>query len=173
VLSGAHGALGEIVNDWQLNFMINDQSGQPINYPNNYVYNCSGTYNIRPAHKSWGSYLNNSDPSCFSAWPEYKAITQHAQTTAVRTPWAEQSHVGLEKEFHVVEAAKLQFRAEAFNVTNTPIHYGPSTSNPTQSVSCKAGMSLSLAGACSGYGTVSATIENEPRELQMSLKLIF
>ncbi|UWZ85833.1 TonB-dependent receptor [Occallatibacter riparius] len=172
VARDAHGILGGALNDWQLNFIVQDQSGQPVSFPNNWNYTC-GSFDIRPAHKSWGSYLNNSQPNCFHGFPEYEAITLKDRTSAVRTPWAPQEQLGLQKGFQLLEKTSLQFRAEAFNLTNTPIFNGPNTGGPNTPVIRQANIPANLPGAYTGYGTVGPSIQNEPREIQLSLKILF
>jgi Carboxypeptidase regulatory-like domain/TonB-dependent Receptor Plug Domain len=172
LLSDAHGLLDEIAGGWQVNWIVNDQSGTPVSYPNGLLYTC-GSYNIKSAHKSWGSYLNNSNPNCFTGFPEYTAITQGPLSVGVRNPWAEQSQVALQKQFGLFENAKLQFRAEAFNLTNTPIFNGPNTSNPNSPIQRQANIPVSQPGAYTGYGTVGPSTQNSPRELQLSLKILF
>lgn len=173
VASNAHGVAGALVNNWRVDWIVNDQSGTPVNFPNNYLYTCGDNFNIRPAHKTWGSYLNNSNPGCFSGFPEYTAITQQPRTTAVRTPWAQQSQVALQKEFSLWEKKTLQFRAEAFNLTNTPIFNGPNTSNPNSPIRPVEGISPDQPGAFTGYGTVGNSTVNSPRQIQLSLKVLF
>jgi hypothetical protein len=172
LLNDAHGALDEVVGGWQVNWIVNDQSGTPVSYPNGELYTC-GTYDIKPAHSSWGSYLNNSSPNCFTGFPEYTAITQGPLSVAVRNPWAEQSQVALQKQFAIAEKTKLQFRAEAFNLTNTPIFNGPNTGNPNSAIQRVVGVPANLPGAYTGYGTVGTSTQNSPRELQLSLKILF
>ena len=172
LLNDAHGLLDEVVGGWQLNWIVNDQSGTPISYPNGLLDTC-GTYNIKSAHKSWGSYLNNSTPSCFTGFPEYTAITQGPLSVAVRSPWAEQSQVAIQKQFKLTEKTKLQFRAEAFNLTNTPIFNGPNTNNPGSAIQQVSGIPTNLPGAYTGYGTVGTSTQNSPRQLQLSLKVLF
>jgi hypothetical protein len=169
----ANGALDEIVGGWQINWIVSDQSGTPVNYPNGYLNTCGGTYDIKSAHKTWGSYLNNSNPSCLTNFPEYTAVTQGPLSVAVRNPWAEQSQVAMQKQFALIEKTKLQFRAEAFNLTNTPIFNGPNTGNPNSPIVRNANIPANLPGAYSGYGTVGPSTQNSPRQLQLSLKILF
>jgi hypothetical protein len=168
----AKGVLGHVINNWQINWIISDQSGTPVGYPNGYAYTC-GTFNPKPSSSSYSSYLNNSDPSCFAPLPQYTPITQYGMTTAVRTPWAEQTQLGLEKQFAIREGLKLQFRAEAFNLTNTPIFYGPNTGSPDRAITRNNNILAGQPGAYSGYGTIGSGQLNSPREFQLGLKVLF
>jgi hypothetical protein len=171
--SSAHGVVGQIVNDWQMEWIFQNDAGSPVGYPNTYNYDC-GNYNIAPAHKSWKSYLNNSDTSCFSTFKEYTAVTHLPVTTVVRNPWAQQTALGFEKRFTLREATTLQFKAEAFNLTNTAIFGGPSTGSPDQPITRNTSVgSDNQPGSYSGYGTIGSTEQNFPRQVQFSLKLQF
>lgn len=173
IASNAHGLLGTVINGWQLDWIFQNQSGTPVGYPNGDLYNC-GAYSSVPSHTSWSSYINNSQPSCFAKFPQYTARTMLPRTTAVRNPWAQQTQLGLEKKFAVTERATLQFKAEAFNATNTPIFGGPDTGNPEQApVPNTRGIALNQPGGYTGYGTIGSNQQNFPRQLQMSLKLLF
>jgi hypothetical protein len=72
------------------------------------------------------------------------------------------------------EGTRLQFKAEAFNVTNTPIFGGPSTANPNAPVIfTPLRAPLGSPGSCDGYGCIGFNQLNFPRQIQMSLKLLF
>ncbi len=65
--------------------------------------------------------------------------------------------VSLFKDFQIREGMKVQFRAEAFNMTNTPTFASPGTSVNAAT-----------------FGVVTATaFTPKPREVQLALKLIF
>lgn len=173
-LANAHGLLGQVVSDWQLDWVFTNDGGTPAGFPNNDIYTCGGQYNLRPSHRSWKSYLNNSENQCFTTFPEYTAVTQLPRTTKLRNPYAQQTALGLEKKFTVREGLMAQFKAEAFNATNTPIFGGPNTGSPEQAPSRNASVAdPTQPGAWSGYGTVGSTQQNFPRQMQFSLKVLF
>ncbi len=169
---GANSAVDAVIGGWQFDFIVSDQAGTPIGLPNGYNYGC-GTYNIISQQRSYTSYLNNSNPSCFTGFTEYTAVTGAPRTTLIRTPYAPQESFGLEKKFAITEKAKFQFKAEAFNATNTPIFGGPSTSNPNQAITATGKGLPGAPGSFQGYGTIGATEQNFPRHFQFSGKILF
>ncbi len=174
LFTSAHGPVGLAVNDWQLTWIFQNDGGYPIGYPSTYNYNCGGNYNIHPAQKSYKSYLNNSQTSCFSTFSEYTAVTKQPITSAIRQPWAQQTALGLQKQFAVREGLALNFKGEAFNLTNTPIFGAPSTGSPDQAITRNTSVSdPNQPGAWSGYGTIGSGQQNFPRQVQLSLKLQF
>jgi len=60
------------------------------------------------------------------------------------------------KSFPITETLRLQFRAESFNLFNTPWFGGPNTT---------------LGSAA--FGTVSPSQANDPRNVQLALRLAF
>lgn len=169
----AHGLAGVALDNWQMEWIFQNQAGTPVGYPNGDLYNC-GQYDIRSAHRTYGSYINNSQPSCWSTFPEYTAKTAGPNSTRVLQPWAQQTQLGLEKVFSITERYKLQFKGEAFNATNTPIFGGVSTSSPERAPTRNASVAdPNQPGAWSGFGTIGSTQQNFPRQIQFSLKVIF
>jgi hypothetical protein len=79
--------------------------------------------------------------------------------------------LSLLKNFRLTDKWHLQFRAECFNISNTP-----NFSLPNQNISgwngpVRPGASPTNAG---GFGTISSTAQNElPRQFQFALKLLF
>ncbi len=174
LFSGVHGPVSEAISDWKLDWIFQNDGGQPIGFPNGSTYNCAGSYNIVATQRTYKSYLNNSQPSCFANFAEYTAVTQVPITSQVRTPYAQQTAIGFEKDFHLRETTTLNFKGEGFNITNTPIFPAPSTGSPNQAVTRNTSVTdPNQPGAWSGYGTVGANQQNFPRQVQLSLKLQF
>lgn len=73
----------------------------------------------------------------------------------MRADWGENVDVSLFRAFPIKERFNLEFRAEAFNVTNTPV-WGSPVNNFSNA----------------NFGRV-LNIANTPRQLQMALKLRF
>jgi hypothetical protein len=81
--------------------------------------------------------------------------------------------LGVQKKFTLREGVNLQFKAESFNLTNTPIFAGPTTSGPQTPIVRTSVADASQPGAWSGYGTIGSTQQNFPRRIQLSLKVLF
>jgi hypothetical protein len=81
--------------------------------------------------------------------------------------------MALGKQFVVKEGLDLQFKAEAFNLTNTPIFGGPDTNAIGNNPTPVPGVLPGNPGSMTGYGTINGIQQNFPRQLQLSLKVLF
>ncbi|WP_263356435.1 TonB-dependent receptor [Acidicapsa ligni] len=172
IASSAHGLVGELLNDWQLEWIFTNDGGTAVSYPNNYTYTC-GNYNIVSQHRTSESYLNNTNPGCFQSFAPYTTVTALPTTESVRNPWAQQTTLGFEKMFKLTEGTKLQFKAEAFNLTNTPI-FGLNGGNANQAPQRVTSVSNpNQPGAWDGYGTINSSTLNQPRQIQFGAKILF
>lgn len=160
---------------WQASGIFVAQSGTPItilddnagavygNYPFENRAQLSGlrTTTTGSLHaRALGGYL---DPNGFTSAPEAPNGTNSGDTDfgnsgvgLVRGPGQHNLDMALERTIPIVESQSLHFRAEFFNVTNTP-----NFANPINSVS---------AGA--SFGIITATSSN-PRIIQFALKYEF
>jgi hypothetical protein len=93
------------------------------------------------------------NPASFA--PQAFGTLGDARVNSIHGPHQRGIDVSLLKEFPIREALHMQFRAEAFNVTNTP-----SFSVPNSSISSSA------------VGTITST-NATARQLQFAAKLIF
>jgi hypothetical protein len=70
------------------------------------------------------------------------------------------------KDFSIWESVKVQFRADALNITNTALRQAVQT-DPTK------GPAVYQGGVWNGFGTVNDQQYNFPRIIQLSLKVLF
>jgi hypothetical protein len=114
--------------------------------------------NPYPANQGPNLWLN---PAAFATPPQYTFGT--LGRNSLRSDGTKNLDFSLFRRFPVSENSAFEFRAESFNLTNTPIFNIPS---------CKG------TGACTptfgnpNWNVVQAT-RNSPRELQFALKFIF
>jgi len=178
-----HPVLDAVVGGWQINGILRINSGRPL-IPQLLNTIPIPTFGQRPIltgtlKRASGSPGNFTDPgtSYFSnatfdatvgdnvgvlqdtaAVAPFTFGNAPRTITSVRQPGANNMDVSLFKTFNLSkrnEGIRLQFRAEAFNVFNHPQFQGPDT---------LVGDSL--------FGVISSTVNN-PRELQLALKLYF
>ena len=107
-----------------------------------------------------------SSPSS-PAWRQPRNSARHFRASLkIRSPYEPQLSMALQKRFKLSERFDLQFRGEAFNLTNPPIFPGPSTDIFTKPKQLSNGSYI-------GLGTVPYSQQNFPRNVQMSFKLLF
>jgi hypothetical protein len=94
------------------------------------------------------------DTSVFSIPPTFTFGNTQRTLPDVRSPGRRNYNFSLGKAFRVRESMSLNFRAEAYNLTNTPYFYGPA-----------AGL------GSANFGVISAA--SGDRQMQFALKLLF
>ncbi len=156
------------IGGWALNYIYTFQSGQPFTVTcpvqTTSGFGCdanvvAGMDKYAGAH-TVAHWLN---PNAFSqpaiatlnGQGDYGPLGGSPQQA--RGPHFNNVDASLFKNFAVTEAAKLQFRAEAFNLTNTPQFGQPGNLDFTNSTA---------------FSTIT-TLRNQPRLLQLALKLAF
>jgi hypothetical protein len=166
--SHSRGVLGMLLKGWQGNGIFIRQTGFPLGAP-------AGFYSsgVNPAlpDPTEARYFNtctllttDARTNCASTNEPVAFIQQQPQTLrtlslrcpTIRPPKVPSLDVSLFKAFQLHEGLKLQFRAEAFNGTNSPQLGAPSTS-------------LTSTGA----GQVGLTQSNDPRNIQLAVKMVF
>lgn len=148
-----------IVGNWRFDWIFTYASGNPIGWPN--LINTCGKW---AADNQTENRWFNNDRSCYAADPNfrpYEPRTLPDRFSYIRNPAKPQLNVALEKTFPFGERYKLQFRAEAFNVTNTPIRPGPDT-----------GFCDAAKSDCN-FGKLPKRQQNFPRVMQLAGKIYF
>ncbi|HEY3823222.1 MAG TPA: carboxypeptidase regulatory-like domain-containing protein [Bryobacteraceae bacterium] len=131
----AHNRLLDIaVGGWAVNFQTTMQSGFPLAIYQSNLNSAIGTSVQRPnatdiSPVSSGSieqrltdYIN---PAAFSQAPQF-TFGNVGRTIPMRGPGMASTDFSMFKSY-TFEKFKAQFRAEVFNLTNTPYFYGPNT----------------------------------------------
>jgi hypothetical protein len=162
--ANSSGLVNYIIGNWQLNGILTLTSGLPYN-----VFISSDIPNVGNFAPWSGNVRANqvgdpnlSNPST-SGWFNTAAFAPPAPFTfgnsgrnSLRADWFKNLDLSLFKDFPVGERRSLQFRAEAFNITNTPTW----------------GIPVNDLNNHAQFGTITSTRSTE-RQLQMSLKLYF
>jgi hypothetical protein len=158
----SRGIKGLLIKDWQANAIVNWRTGLPFTvsytaHPTTPV-NVPGASSDRPnvvgdphlAHPSVNEWFNTA---AFAN--QTTGTAGDAAKGLLYGPHYRDADFSILKNFDIIENWKLQFRAECFNISNTP-NLGQPDSVTSDS----------------NYGVIS-TIQGTPRQMQFALKLLF
>ncbi len=152
-----------LIENWQLNAIVTLSVGLPLYNFTESTSTCfcfGGTQ--RPNYN--GANVSLGSAQSVNKWFNTAAFSQAAPftfgnlgrtLTAVRADSAHNVDFSMFKSFKPVERLSIEFRAEAFNLTNTPIFSEPNTTFGS-----------------ANFGVVTSQ-ENTPRQIQLGLKLLF
>jgi hypothetical protein len=154
------GWLGAIVNDWTLSGIVTLQSGMPVaiaQTTNNNAFagfgtqrpNLVGDPELPSDERSVSRWF---DTSAFQAAPAFTIGT--SSRNPVRGPGFKSLDLALIRRLPVSASQGFEFRAEAFNVTNTPPFGAPNATVGS-----------------AAFGTI--TTAGDPRVIQLALKFSF
>ncbi len=169
--TNAHGVVGALINGWRVNGIFIAQTGFPVSLDTGVYYNCNHSFtpNGGPTLSNYiyNNYSNGNALGCWSSIPQYGLMNLPNQISTLRQPSIPNLDLSVHKEFSVTETARLQFRAEALNLTNSVLFPGPDN-NPGDGPAVRQSN-----GTYTGFGTVNLYQQNFPRVVQLSLKLLF
>ena len=182
------GFAGAILAGWQANGILSFRTGFPFTVSQGNILN-SGNTPVRPDRIASGSIANQTinqwfDPNAFqivscanSATPQTCHYGNSARAI-LDGPGFHNGDVSLFKNFQLVERLRLQFRAEFFNVTNTPQFNVPNgvlnTGGGFRPIIGPGGGLVypSQANIVQGPGAITSTIA-AMRQIQFGLKLLW
>jgi hypothetical protein len=184
LLNSGGGVLNRIVSGWQGTVLFQYQSGTPWALPSNVVYlkeakidnidwSQARVQGVQPCVARWNdngtitmqafSTLAGCTEANFLIQPRYAPRSTPLRDGRLRLHTAPQADISINKMTQITEKMKVQFRAEAFNVTNTyMIHRMEFNNNPENA---NFG-SLEPAAAAYNQG-------NWPRQIQLAVKFIW
>jgi hypothetical protein len=153
--SGHSGLADKLVSGWRADYIFTYISGYPVGLPN--LINYCGRWDAGNAQNEFHWF--NNDPSCYAQFPANAGGLSYLPprfSGNVNNPAAPQLNLAIVKETSFRERYKLSIRVESFNLTNTPIRPGPSTSFPGTT-----------------FGVLPESQQNFPRLVQLAAKVYF
>jgi hypothetical protein len=176
-----HGIAGAVLGGWTANGIFNHLSGLPYSVTaSNTSCNCPGSTqraNQVLSNVAKGSVPHtSSDGSTYFNPLAFAPVTTASFGTAsynsLRGPGATNLDASVFRDFHLWERVSMQFRAEAFNATNTP-HFG----NPTANVSSVAYDSNGNITNLNGFGQITSLSPLgrliDPRYMRFGVRFTF
>ncbi|MGD0787614.1 MAG: TonB-dependent receptor [Terracidiphilus sp.] len=171
------------LSDWAFSGIAVIQSGSPITLLDsnagavygNFLNRAQRTGSNPSTQGSLHSRVLNGylDPNAFTIAPEAPNGSGPGDTDfgnsgvgILRGPGQHNMDMAVERIFPVTESSNFRFRAEFFNLTNTP-----QFANPNNSLDFVEG-SNGPANVSSGFGAISETAAN-PRIIQLAVKFLF
>ena len=165
---------GAILGGWQLNGILTLEKGFPTDIRTSLIPSqIFATFNVPNAVTGVSMYLPNPGPNGYFNPAAFTVPTQvlnvngtpitefgNLARRAARGPGTENVDFSIFRNFAFAERFNLQFRAEAFNLSNTPAFFLPSANSP------------SLTIGNSAFGKLSSSAATG-RQLQFGLKLYF
>jgi len=161
LLNTVTGVADQLVSGWRFDYILTYISGNPVSLPN--AVNFCGQYTeyVDPTSGALVPQSNahwfNNNAKCYATFPSnaINSMLPPRFSGNVENPAVPQLSVALTKTFSIKDRANLTFRAESFNVANTPLLGGPQSTSFTSPV----------------FGVIPNSQNNFPRNVQLALKL--
>jgi len=168
-LKSNHGLVSRLVGGWEAILMGVIQSGDPMSIPGNVYLLGDPRLPNRTYDRNFKTGVIEVDGRVRNVLPGEQPVFQVRQPFTLRTTplrygnlrnwWATTYDVSVIKSTRIREGMNLQFRAEAFNVLNTPVFSGDPNLTPTDT----------------NFGRIfrDAGQSNFPRNIQLGFRLVF
>jgi len=163
IFPSGHGFLHNVLGGWEANGIIRYLNGSLVSPPGSVFSTGVNPKLSNPTYSQWfntctlntsgvrTNCINASQPVAFMVAPAYTLRTLSTVMPGVRTQVPTTMDFSLFKTFEIHEKFKVQFRANAYNLANTPVFGGPNTST----------------------GVIGIGQVNDPRIVELALKLNF
>jgi hypothetical protein len=177
------GAVGKVVGGWAVNGIVTFRNGFPSDIRTNVLPPVFNTFNVANCLAGIPTVLPNAGPNGYFNPAAFQVPGTTPGTTGaavqdfgncarmvVYGPGSKDADLSLFKDTHFTEHKYLEFRAEFFNLTNTPTFLLPSASSP--SLTCQG----PPGGACNAANPNFGTLTNGTatgRQIQFGLKFYF
>ncbi|HEX4022077.1 MAG TPA: TonB-dependent receptor [Acidobacteriaceae bacterium] len=158
--------VNHIIGDWQLNGILSLNSGPRYDVQDdNGISNINNFYGVERAdvvgnpRESTSAYpLNKTHPININAFVDPGPGTfGNMGRNSLRADWGRNLDLSLFRSFKLSDTKRFEFRAEAFNSTNTPVFGAPDNYLPDGP----------------GYFGVVSSTANTARQMQLALKFYF
>ncbi len=163
--------LGEIVNGWHAAWIFSYASGTPVGTPFSGWWYTSSHSLVPTGGSDMEEYLyNGGSGGPLSIWESVPPYGQNDHATMfswLTYPTIPSLNLTVEKDFSITESKRVQFQAQFFNITNSPLFANIDT-NPNDGAVYK-----NSYGQWAGFGTVAMDQSNSPRTIMLSLKFFF
>ncbi len=177
------GVSNQVLGNWQFNMIATIGTGTPfdVTYQPNNCNGCVVHPNIGSSVTtgSQGRDPKNGDLIWLSGYNSFTPVPQNADGTFSGVPTLHKNQyygpgydpidVSIFKDFVLTERLKMQFRAEAYNLFNTPQFANPSSGLGYQ---VNAGVPTFTTNG-GQFGEINATRQYSERELQFALRFTF
>ena len=173
-LKNVNRAVDAVIGGWAANYIYTFQGGQPfpIFCPQKTTADFGCYADIVPGKDLYAGGHNQKqwlNPDALAAPPQATTIGQTdysplgGSPLVARGPHFNNLDFSLFKQFSIERVGQLEFRAEAFNLTNTPQFGQPGNTG---------GFTSTGPGNPNGFSAITG-LRNNPRYLQFALKLYF
>jgi hypothetical protein len=183
----ASGLEAALIKGWQANAIVTWQTGVPYviesdadmpGPPGTPVYSeVPGLIQERPNAKPFAAGFKPSlneyfDIDAFS--PQTPGTYGNEAALAYHGTHGRGADMSVTKVFPLYEQLKLQFRAECFNISNTPQFASPNTTSDSWTTNASGATVPAGPAQGASFGSITATANNSnPRQYQFALKLMF
>jgi hypothetical protein len=161
-------ALNLIAGNWQYNVIYDYMNGTPTPMPNAIPLRDPTLPSGQQTYNKWfdtctqltnGTRTGCSSASAPTTWQQLAPNQFRVASTYfpnIRNDWKPNFNMSVFKQFPVNERIKAEFRAESFNVTNSPIYAAPNNTVTSPL-----------------FGVVTISQQNFPRNMQFALRILF